>query len=231
MRPSLKGRNTRPVYAGRRRKRLIHGGVGALALTLPAAAVALTAGPLSSPRAAASAGPSNTRLVSAKTTVSAAKQRNCGQLFTVAMAERAANRFYAGNTAPSGHQLKVLGYIERCQRNPAAVSFVRGYDHRQAGNQRARVAAARAAAAARSANSGWAIPAYVVQCESGGQNLPPNYAGASGYYQIIPSTWLAYGGGQYAPAAYEATAQQQAAIASKIWDGGSGASQWVCAGR
>ena len=31
----------------------------------------------------------------------------------------------------------------------------------------------------------WAIPWPIVQCESGGQNLPPNYAGASGYYQFM----------------------------------------------
>ncbi len=39
------------------------------------------------------------------------------------------------------------------------------------------------------ADSGWAIPWAIVDCESGGQNFPPNSAGASGYYQIIPSTW------------------------------------------
>jgi muramidase (phage lysozyme) len=90
------------------------------------------------------------------------------------------------------------------------------------------VAAARAASS--SSGGGWAIPAYVVQCESGGQNLPPNSAGASGYYQIIASTWQGYGGGRYAPQAYQATAQQQGMIASRIWDGGAGAQQWVCAG-
>ena len=49
-------------------------------------------------------------------------------------------------------------------------------------------------------NGGWAIPYAIVLCESGGQNLPPNSAGASGYYQIIPSTWAGFGG--TGPAAY-----------------------------
>ncbi|HYB30850.1 MAG TPA: transglycosylase family protein [Solirubrobacteraceae bacterium] len=148
------------------------------------------------------------------------------------MGERAANLIYSVNGHVSQHALRVLGYIERCQRNPAAQGFVRGYDRYQAGMHHARLVAAQAAAATqRSRDSGeWAIPSSVVQCESGGQDLPPNYAGASGYYQIIPSTWQTYGGTRYAPSAYQATAQQQAAVASRIWSGGAGANQWVCAG-
>jgi peptidoglycan hydrolase CwlO-like protein len=75
---------------------------------------------------------------------------------------------------------------------------------------------------------GWAIPYAIVLCESGGQNLPPNSAGASGYYQIIPSTWRLFGG--TGPAAYLAPKSEQDAVAARIWDGGAGASNWVCAG-
>ncbi len=74
----------------------------------------------------------------------------------------------------------------------------------------------------------WVIPASIVMCESGGQNLPPNSAGASGYYQIIPSTWTGFGG--TGPAAYLASKQEQDAVAARIWRGGAGASDWVCAG-
>ena len=100
--------------------------------------------------------------------------------------------------------------------------------------------AAAAAAARRAAQSsptyygpsggpgGWAIPYAIVLCESGGQNLPPNSAGASGYYQIIPSTWTLFGG--TGPAAYLASKAEQDAIAARIWRGGAGASNWVCAG-
>ena len=101
----------------------------------------------------------------------------------------------------------------------------------------AAAAAARAAAEAQSAPSsgvsatpsgGWAIPNSVVTCESGGQNLPPNSAGASGYYQILPSTWRLFGGsGQ---AAYQASKAEQDAVASRIWNGGTGSSDWVCSG-
>jgi hypothetical protein len=64
-------------------------------------------------------------------------------------------------------------------------------------------------------------------CESGGQNLPPNSAGASGYYQIIPGTWRLYGGS--GRAAWLASKAEQDAVAARIWDGGRGASAWVCA--
>ncbi len=77
-------------------------------------------------------------------------------------------------------------------------------------------------------SSGWAIPYPIVLCESGGQNLPPNSAGASGYYQILPSTWSLFGG--TGPAAYLASKAEQDAVASRIWAGGSGAGNWVCAG-
>ncbi|MEO8968141.1 MAG: transglycosylase family protein [Solirubrobacteraceae bacterium] len=75
---------------------------------------------------------------------------------------------------------------------------------------------------------GWAIPYAIVLCESGGQNLSPNSAGASGYYQITPATWRLFGGA--GPAAYLAGKSEQDAIAAKIWNGGAGASNWVCAG-
>jgi hypothetical protein len=73
----------------------------------------------------------------------------------------------------------------------------------------------------------WAIPAAIVMCESGGQNLPPNSAGASGYYQFLPSTWKGVGGDT--PAAYLAPKSEQDRLASKLWNGGRGASNWDCA--
>jgi septal ring factor EnvC (AmiA/AmiB activator) len=76
-------------------------------------------------------------------------------------------------------------------------------------------------------SGGWAIPYAIVLCESGGQNLPPNGAGASGYYQILPATWRLFGGA--GPAAYLASKAEQDAVASRIWAGGAGASNWACA--
>jgi hypothetical protein len=65
-----------------------------------------------------------------------------------------------------------------------------------------------------------------VNCESGGQNLPPNSAGASGYYQIISSTWRGAGGS--GPAAYLASKAEQDRVAARLWNGGAGASNWDC---
>ena len=101
---------------------------------------------------------------------------------------------------------------------------------RQAAAARAAQLAAQQVSApiALGASGGWVIPYAIVLCESGGQNLPPNSAGASGYYQIIPSTWKLFGG--TGPAAYLAPKAEQDAVAARIWRGGVGASNWVCAG-
>jgi peptidoglycan hydrolase CwlO-like protein len=92
------------------------------------------------------------------------------------------------------------------------------------------IAARERAAAAASPGPGgpWAIPWPIVQCESGGQNLPPNSAGASGYYQMLPSTWRGLGGST--PHAYQASKAEQDRLAAQLWAGGSGARNWVCAG-
>jgi hypothetical protein len=73
----------------------------------------------------------------------------------------------------------------------------------------------------------WAIPWVIVQCESGGQNLPPNWAMASGYYQFIDATWARLGGST--PHAYQAPKAEQDRVAAQLWDGGRGASNWDCA--
>jgi peptidoglycan hydrolase CwlO-like protein len=76
------------------------------------------------------------------------------------------------------------------------------------------------------ASGGWVIPGAIVACESGGQNLTPNSAGASGYYQIIPGTWRQFGG--TGPAAYLASKAEQDRVASRIWSG-AGPQAWTCA--
>lgn len=64
--------------------------------------------------------------------------------------------------------------------------------------------------------------------ESGGNYYGPNNPDtqASGKYQIIPSTWEAYGGTKYAGQARDATPAQQDEIAASIASKG-GLSNWV----
>ena len=73
----------------------------------------------------------------------------------------------------------------------------------------------------------WAIPWAIVQCESGGQNVPPNSAGASGYYQFMQATWKGLGGST--KHAYQASKAEQDRLAARLWAGGAGAHNWVCA--
>jgi peptidoglycan hydrolase CwlO-like protein len=85
----------------------------------------------------------------------------------------------------------------------------------------------RLAAATGGPGGPWAIPWPIVQCESGGQNLPPNGAGASGYYQFLPETWRGLGGSTRH--AYQAPKAEQDRLAAALWAGGAGAHNWVCA--
>jgi septal ring factor EnvC (AmiA/AmiB activator) len=72
----------------------------------------------------------------------------------------------------------------------------------------------------------FAIPTYIVMCESGGNYhaLNPS-SGAGGAYQILPSTWSAYGG-QGLP--QNGSKAEQDRIAGEIWRD-SGPSAWSCA--
>jgi septal ring factor EnvC (AmiA/AmiB activator) len=157
---------------------------------------------------------------------------------TIATAQRV--RALAGMNTLLHSKQAVLARARGIQQSALVASRVRG-SHLEAeiGHIEAEQAAAARAAAAASptptpagptygASGGWAIPYAIVLCESGGQNLTPNSAGASGYYQILPSTWKLFGGA--GPAAYLASKGEQDAVASRIWNGGAGASNWVCAG-
>ncbi len=73
----------------------------------------------------------------------------------------------------------------------------------------------------------YSIPTYIVMCESGGNYRALNPSSmAGGAYQIIPSTWRAYGG--RGPYAHLASKAEQDRIAAIIWrEDGPGA--WSCA--
>jgi septal ring factor EnvC (AmiA/AmiB activator) len=151
-------------------------------------------------------------------------------------------RALAGMNQLLGAKQAALQSAQDAQRSALAATRARGQRlQSEIAHVRAQqLAAERAAAAAAQSSTptasgpalgpsgGWAIPYAIVLCESGGQNLTPNSASASGYYQIIASTWKLFGG--TGPAAYLASKAEQDAVASRIWRGGAGASNWVCAG-
>jgi resuscitation-promoting factor RpfB len=66
----------------------------------------------------------------------------------------------------------------------------------------------------------------LAQCESGGNWSINTGNGYYGGLQFSAGTWLAYGGGQYAPTANLASREQQIAIASKVRDARGGYGDW-----
>ena len=59
----------------------------------------------------------------------------------------------------------------------------------------------------------------LAQCESGGNWSITTGNGYHGGLQFSPSTWAGYGGKQYAPYAYQATREQQIAVAERVLAG------------
>ena len=89
----------------------------------------------------------------------------------------------------------------------------------------ATTSASAASTTSAASTSGYTIPSGVVQCESGGNYSAVNpSSGAGGAYQILPSTWAAYGG-QGLP--QDASPAEQGRIAAEIYTH-QGASAWSC---
>lgn len=250
----------RPIFNGCK-TRLVYAGTGAVALAIPATAAALTVGPLSTSTVGENAVRSSDVIALAaartfppgfvprKAAARTAAQRGCAKLFTVNMGEGAANLIYSTTKPVAAHDLRVLGYIERCQRNGAAQGFVRGYDQDQAHLHAVRIAAKVATAQAAqsqaessqtqpwqpasssgqaavqpstSAVSTGGLAGCIIQHESGG-----NPQATNGQYQGLgqwsPSAWSADGGTRYAPTPSGASAAQQQAVLSS--EGAAGMEQ------
>ncbi len=66
----------------------------------------------------------------------------------------------------------------------------------------------------------------IIDCESDGDPRAQNpSSSASGLYQIIDSTWRAYGGAEFAPRARDASPEQQTVVAQRIYEG-QGVGAW-----
>lgn len=66
----------------------------------------------------------------------------------------------------------------------------------------------------------------LAKCESGGDWSTNSGNGYYGGIQFDKSTWMAYGGGQYAAYPHQATREQQIAVASKMRDARGGYGAW-----
>jgi uncharacterized protein YabE (DUF348 family) len=66
----------------------------------------------------------------------------------------------------------------------------------------------------------------LAQCESGGNWAINTGNGYYGGLQFLPSTWLAYGGGQYADLPHLASREEQIAVATRLRDANGGYGAW-----
>jgi LysM repeat protein len=88
--------------------------------------------------------------------------------------------------------------------------------------------AAAPVSAAPAASSGGANWSAIAACESGGNWSANTGNGFYGGLQFTEQTWLAYGGGQYASSANQASEAQQIAVAQRVL-AGQGIGAWpVC---
>lgn len=69
----------------------------------------------------------------------------------------------------------------------------------------------------------FAVPCYIIRCESRGSWTAYNRSGAAGPYQIMPMH------GRPWPAHTQRARLAHHRIAARLWRGGAGASNWVCA--
>jgi septal ring factor EnvC (AmiA/AmiB activator) len=142
-----------------------------------------------------------------------------------ATAVRARRDALAGITAGLRERRALLGRAHAAR--VAALGRARNGRQRAERELRSLLAARARAVASSGPHGPWAIPWPIVQCESGGQNTPPNSAGASGYYQMLDTTWKGLGGST--PHAYQASKAEQDRLAARLWAGGAGRGNWVCA--
>ena len=160
--------------------------------------------------------------------LAAAVPTGCQRHYGVRAAARGIRRTFHGDRPLSRAARRRVARYERCtSTNAHGHRYLHWLARHDAGVLRLRIADTAVTPYVGPDGRRWAIPWPIVNCESRGENLPPNSDTASGYYQVISGTWASFGGS--GPAAYLASKPQQDRVARRIWLGG-GPSQWVCAG-
>ncbi len=142
-----------------------------------------------------------------------------------AAAEADASRLAAVNSSREGEIADLKANIDTWQQQIEREEIRRQREAQQAVDQQAAATEAEQQVA-QHLGGPYSIPTYIVMCESGGNYSAVNpSSGAGGAYQIMPSTWTAYGGTGLPQNASKA---EQDRIAALIW-ADVGASAWSCA--
>jgi hypothetical protein len=155
----------------------------------------------------------------------ATNRNNCGRLFTQRQFRRYASKVYWRKriTKRAG---KRMSQMTRCQHSPKAERKMRALRKRLKAARIHRMRMARQAASLTPFGpcygGRWAIPCHIVGCESGGSWSAYNPSGAAGPYQIMP------GWGRPFPVRSAADRLAHHRIAARLYNGGAGASHWVC---
>ena len=80
--------------------------------------------------------------------------------------------------------------------------------------------------------AGWTVWDSIAACESSGNWHDNTGNGYSGGLQFSPSTWIQYGGGQFAAYAWQASREQQIVVAERIHAAQGSYRAWpVCGSR
>ena len=114
-----------------------------------------------------------------------------------------------------------LIYAMKCQHSPWAKNLVKKYWRKFVQARQLRALEDRCTPFGE-----WAIPPHIVMRESHGTNVPNGQGSdASGYYQILNSTWLGIGGPDISPRprylAMSFPKAIQDCVAHRLWNGGA----------
>lgn len=142
---------------------------------------------------------------------------SCQPRYTRADFHRVAHRVFDGKHPATRFERTTLRKVVRCQTAPRkSRPIIRRHRERYRNLHLYRLEVDRLTPYGR-----WAIPGYIVACESHGSWSAYNPSGALGPYQLL-------GKGAPFPADTRAKRLTHHRIAGALWNGGAGASHWVC---